>query len=106
MKPKVFTRSKRTWSTEDQALQDVVAKQQLEGQKLETAHTSTYFVWKVVPEALPAAQSSENARFSLAKKDFKTEKLAIDHIITNNNFVHEAQLKPCHTTTYWQFNTK
>jgi hypothetical protein len=34
MKPKVFTRSKRTWSTEDQALQDVVAKQQLEGQKL------------------------------------------------------------------------
>lgn len=106
MKTIKFSRSKNKWNNEEEALQDILQANSIDGQKLEAAHTDKQFVWKVVPETFPAAQFSENARFSLAKKEYKTEKKAVDHIIKNNDFVHEAQLKPCHTATHWQFNTK
>lgn len=122
MKTTIFKRSTSKWNNdENAAFQDLLQSQpDLAGVKLETAHTEKQFVWKkVLPESTAknsTAGTDDNEvtvpaetiepRFKLSKEEFATEKDAIDHLITSHDFVHEANLEPCHTETDWQFNTK
>ena len=70
MKARTFTRSKNTWSDENTALQDVIAKQNLETEKHTQNVVSNSVIELVHDVNLILSGNASNLKTSTAREDF------------------------------------
>lgn len=95
MKAQIFKRSKKTWTNEQEALQDVTAKQGIQEVNLKPVHTDKAFAWEVVT-------ATNEDTFVIAIADVENHSEAVAKAMEHLN-TFEANLKPAHTETDYIF---
>ncbi|HLF51881.1 hypothetical protein [Flavobacterium sp.] len=102
MKQSIYKRSKRTWTSEQEAFFDVCEKQNLNPDAIAAEHTEKHFVWKtIITDETPIATVLQNTPCEFAKEDFTKQEATQNAMKDLDTF--EGNLKASHSETHYVF---